>query len=37
VAAPPLIPKKPDDRVKTNRRDAISLAKLLRAAELTAV
>src|SRR6202045_2044116 len=37
VAAPSLIPKKPGDRVKTNRRDAISLAKLLRAGELTAV
>src|SRR5215831_16786451 len=30
VAAPSLIPKKAGDRVKTNRRDAISLAKLLR-------
>ena len=30
-------PKKPGDRVKTNRRDAISLAKLSRAGELTAV
>lgn len=37
VVAPSLIPKKPGDRVKTNRRDAISLAKLLRADELTAV
>lgn len=37
VVAPPLIPKKPGDRVKTNRRDAISLAKLLRADELTGV
>jgi transposase len=37
VAAPSLIPKKPGDRVKTNRRDAMSLAKLLRAGELTAV
>jgi transposase len=37
VVAPSLIPKKPGDRVKTNRRDAVSLAKLLRAAELTAV
>jgi transposase len=37
VAAPSLIPKKPGDRVKTNRRDAVSLAKLLRAGELTAV
>jgi len=37
VAAPSLIPKRPGDRVKTNRRDAVSLAKLLRADELTAV
>ena len=37
VIAPSLIPKKPGDRVKTNRRDAISLAKLSRAGELTAV
>jgi transposase len=37
VVAPSLIPKKPGDRVKTNRRDAVSLAKLLRASELTAV
>src|SRR6266481_1944777 len=37
VVAPSLIPKKPGDRVKTNRRDALDLAKLLRAGELTAV
>src|SRR6266571_873544 len=37
VVAPSLIPKKPGDRVKTNRRDALNLAKLLRAGELTAV
>ena len=37
VVAPSLIPKRPGDRVKTNRRDAIGLAKLLRADELTAV
>jgi len=37
VVAPSLIPKRPGDRVKTNRRDALSLAKLLRADELTAV
>src|SRR5712692_10089974 len=37
VVAPSLIPKRPGDKVKTNRRDAISLAKLLRADELTAV
>src|SRR5882672_11255162 len=37
VVAPSLIPKKPGNQVKTNRRDAIELAKLLRADELTAV
>ena len=37
VAAPSLIPKKAGDRVKTNRRDAMSLAKLLRSGDLTAV
>src|SRR6266851_6594394 len=37
VVAPSLIPRKPGDRVKTNRRDALSLVKLLRAGELTAV
>jgi transposase len=37
VVAPSLIPKRPGDRVKTNRRDALNLAKLLRAGELTAV
>ena len=29
--------KKPGERVKTNRRDAVTLARLLRAGELTAV
>jgi transposase len=37
VVAPSLIPRKPSDRVKTNRRDAMTLARLLRAGELTAV
>lgn len=37
VVAPLLIPRKPGDRVKTNRRDALVLARLLRAGELTAV
>ena len=37
VGAPSLIPKKAGDRVKTNRRDAISLAKLLRSGDLSAV
>jgi transposase len=37
VIAPSLIPKKPGDRIKTDRRDARSLARLLRSGELTAV
>ena len=37
VVAPSLIPRKPGDRVKTDRRDAVSLARLHRAGELTAV
>ena len=37
VVAPSLIPKRPGDRIKTDRRDASSLAKLHRADELTAV
>ena len=37
VVAPSLIPQRPGDRVKTNRRDALSLAKLHRAGELTPV
>ena len=37
VVAPSLIPKRAGDRVKTDRRDAASLAKLRRAGELTAV
>src|SRR5207249_6157934 len=37
VVAPWLIPKRAGDRVKTDRRDAASLAKLHRAGELTAV
>jgi transposase len=37
VVAPSLIRRRPGDRVKTNRRDARSLARLLRAGELTAV
>jgi transposase len=37
VVAPSLIPRKPGDRVKTNRRDALSLARQLRAGDLTAV
>lgn len=37
VIAPSLIPSKPGDRVKTDRRDALKLARLYRAGELTAV
>ncbi len=37
VVAPSLIPKKAGDRVKNDRRDALSLARLHRAGELTAV
>ena len=37
VVAPSLIPKKAGDHVKTNRRDAENLARLLRAGQLTAV
>jgi transposase len=37
VVAPSLIPRKPGDRVKTDRRDAITLARLLRSGDLTSV
>jgi transposase len=37
VVAPSLIPKKAGDRVKTDRRDSVSLARLHRVGELTAV
>ena len=37
VVAPALIPRKPGDRVKTNRRDACKLVELGRAGLLTAV
>ncbi|MBL9007005.1 MAG: transposase, partial [Myxococcales bacterium] len=37
VVAPTLIPVKAGDRVKTDRRDAVKLARYLRAGELTAV
>jgi transposase len=37
VVAPSLIPRRPGERVKTDRRDAAMLARLLRAGELTAV
>ena len=37
VVAPSLIPKKAGERIKTDRRDALKLARLLRSGELTAV
>jgi transposase len=37
VVAPSLIPKRPGDKVKTDRRDAVELARLLRSGDLTAV
>jgi transposase len=37
VIAPSLIPKRPGERVKTNRRDAVTLARLHRAGELTRI
>jgi transposase len=37
VCAPSLIPRKPGERVKTDRRDAIKLVRSLRAGDLTAV
>ena len=37
VVAPALIPKRAGERVKTNRRDAVTLARLHRAGELTGV
>jgi transposase len=37
VVAPSLVPRRAGDRVKTNRRDAVSLARLHRAGELTSV
>ena len=37
VIAPSLIPRRPGVRVKTNRRDSLTLARLLRAEELTSI
>ena len=37
VVAPSLIPKQPGERIKTDRRDALKLARLLRSGDLTAV
>src|SRR6202007_2086096 len=37
VVAPSLVPKKPGDRVKTDRRDGLKLARSHRSGDLTAV
>ena len=37
VIAPSLIPSKPSDHIKTDRRDAVKLARSLRSGDLTAV
>ena len=37
VVAPSLIPKRPGDRVKNDRRDALEIARLLRSGDLTRV
>ena len=37
VVAPSLIPKRPGDRVKTDRRDAVQLARLMRSGDLSSV
>ena len=37
VVAPSMIPRKPGDKVKTDKRDAVQLARLFRAGELTPV
>lgn len=37
VVTPSLIPFRPGDRIKTYRRDAVKLSRLLRASELTSV
>jgi transposase len=37
VVAPSLIPRKPGDRVKTDKRDAVTLARLARSGDLTPV
>jgi transposase len=37
VIAPTMIPNRSGDRVKTNRRDSVTLVKLLRAGELRAI
>ena len=37
VVAPSLVPRRPGDRVKTDRRDAVTLARLLRSGDLAPI
>lgn len=37
VVAPSLVPKKPGERIKTDRRDALKLVKLLKSERLTPI
>ena len=37
ICAPSMTPRRPGDRIKNDRRDAITLARLLRAGELTCI
>ena len=37
MVAPSLIPKKPDEKIKTDKRDALKLAKLLKSEDLTPI
>jgi transposase len=37
VVAPSLVPSRPGDRIKTDRRDSLKLARLLRSGDLTSV
>ena len=37
VVAPSLIPRKPGDRIKTDRRDAMTLARLMRSGDLSSI
>ena len=37
VVAPSMIPRRSGDRIKTDRRDAVNLARLFRAGELTSI
>ncbi len=37
VIAPSLVPRRPGDRIKTDKRDAVNLARLLRSGDLTPI